>query len=81
MTATAQDYLFAKVIGEPTADLATTYGSMEQFLLPKSGITVNFPKAYIVRPNGDTCAQDVRPDININLPLIEGEEDPHFNGR
>lgn len=76
VAATVQDYHFAQVIGEETSDLATTYGAMETFTLDKSGLTVGFPKARIIRPNGDLAARGVVPDIAIATPLVEGTDDP-----
>lgn len=76
VAALVQDYRFATVIGEETSDLATTYGAMETFSLAKSGLTVGFPKAQIVRPNGDLAPRGVVPDIAIATPLVEGPEDP-----
>lgn len=67
VAAIAQDYGFATVIGETTADFATTYASMESFRLDHSGISVGFPKAHIIRPNGDLTAGGVVPDIQLNL--------------
>lgn len=71
-----QDYEFAVVLGEETADLASTLGAMEHFTLDQTGIRVGFPKAQIVRPNGDTTRRGVIPDLHIQTPLIEGKEDP-----
>ena len=71
-----QDYGFGTVIGEETNDLATTYGAMEHFNLPKTQIQVGYPKAFIIRPNGDATIRGVVPDIIIETPLIETEDDP-----
>lgn len=76
VAALAQDYRFAKILGEETADLATTYGAMETFTLSRTGITVNFPKALIVRVNGDLSPRGVVPDITIPTPLVQGTDDP-----
>jgi hypothetical protein len=76
VAATIQDYRLGKVVGEETSDLATTYGAMETFTLPRTGLQVGFPKAYIVRPSGGTEARGVVPDIAIETPLIEGPDDP-----
>jgi len=75
VAALAQDYGFATILGEETADLASTYGAMEQFTLSRTGITVSFPKARLVRPNGNTDARGVVPDIAIRTPVSEGAED------
>lgn len=76
VAAMSQDYEFATIIGEETADLASTYGAMEQFSLSRTGISVGYPKAHIVRPSGDTQSRGVVPDIKIDTPLLEGAEDP-----
>jgi C-terminal processing protease CtpA/Prc len=75
VAALAQDYHFATILGEETADLASTYGAMEQFTLSRTGIVVNFPKARIIRPNGNTAARGVVPDIAIRTPINEGRQD------
>lgn len=74
--AIVQDYGFGRIIGEPTSDLATTYGAMEHFTLPNTGLRVGFPKAYIVRPSGDARVQGVTPDILIATPIVQGTDDP-----
>lgn len=74
--ALVQDHGFATVIGEETADLATTLGAMEDFTLDNTGIVVGFPKAKIVRASGDERRRGVVPDIAIETPLIETAEDP-----
>jgi C-terminal processing protease CtpA/Prc len=76
VAALAQDYKFATILGEETSDLATTYGAMEHFTLPRMGIEVGFPKAHIIRPSGDTSARGVIPDIAIATPLVERTDDP-----
>lgn len=69
VAAIAQDFGFATIIGERTADLANTYGAMEHFTLPHTGIRVGFPKARILRPSGDLNAIQVMPDVSIATPL------------
>ena len=75
VAAIAQDYHFAKVLGEETADLASTHGALEKFTLPLTGIEVSFPKARILRPSGDPQARGVVPDIAIATPLVAGATD------
>ncbi|GHA86285.1 S41 family peptidase [Cognatilysobacter bugurensis] len=75
VAAIAQDYGFATVLGEETADLASTYGAAEKFTLPRSGIEVTFPKARILRPNGDPVARGVVPDIAIETPVVPAKTD------
>ncbi len=76
VAALAQDYGFARIIGEETSDLATTYGAMEQFELSRTGITVGFPKAHIIRISGDLQARGVVPDIVIATPIVQSADDP-----
>lgn len=75
VAAIAQDYGFGTVLGEETADLASTYGASEQFTLPQTGIAVSFPKARILRPSGDQQARGVVPDIAIDTPLTASSKD------
>lgn len=75
VAAMSQDYGFATILGEETSDLATTIGAMEQFTLSRTGITVGFPKAEIVRVNGDTRPRGVVPDIAIDAPIVEPPTD------
>jgi Peptidase family S41 len=75
VAALIQDYRFGLILGEETADFATTYGAMEQFTLPSTGLSVGFPKARIIRPNGDTHARGVVPDIAITTPIVQASDD------
>jgi len=75
VAALVQDYGFGEVLGEETSDMATTYGAMEQFKLPITGIEVGYPKAHIVRVNGDPHSRGVVPDIAIRTPIVPGERD------
>lgn len=74
VAAIGQDYGFATVLGEPTADLANTYGAMEHFTLSRTGIRVGFPKARILRPSRDPGADAVEPDIAIEAPIAPSED-------
>ncbi|WP_170163971.1 S41 family peptidase [Eilatimonas milleporae] len=69
VAAIVQDYGFGTVAGEKTTDMATTYGAMESFTLPVTGIEVGFPKAHIIRPSGDARADGVTPDRPIPSPV------------
>ena len=75
VAAIVQDFGFGTVLGEETADLASTLGAMEQFTLPRTGIEVGYPKARILRPNGDARPRGVVPDIAIDTPIVAGTED------
>ena len=76
VAALVQDYGFGTILGEETSDLASTYGAMETFTLPRTGIVVGFPKAHIVRPSGDPTTRGVVPDIAIATPVIQSADDP-----
>lgn len=75
VAALAQDYHFGIILGEPTSDMATTYGAMEQFKLRHTGLMVGYPKARIVRPSGDLRARGVTPDISIRIPIVQSPND------
>jgi C-terminal processing protease CtpA/Prc len=75
VAATVQDFGFGTVLGEETADLASTYGALEKFTLPNTGLEVSFPKARILRPNGDTASRGVVPDTAITSPLAGSGRD------
>lgn len=62
VAALVQDYGFATVLGEETADVPTTYASILSFDLPRTGFAVTFPKSRIVRPDGDERLIGVVPD-------------------
>ncbi len=76
VAATMQDYRLGRVIGEETSALGTTYGAMKTFTLAHSGLVVGFPKARIVRPDGDLTPRGVVPDLAIATPPVEGVDDP-----
>ena len=69
-----QDYKFGVVIGEPTADVASSYGATHEFKLPNSQLSVSYPKAFIVRPNGDRRLKGVTPDIIVDSTLTKADE-------
>jgi C-terminal processing protease CtpA/Prc len=75
VAAIVQDYEFGIVVGEKTADMATTYGSMETFKLPNTGIEVGFPKSHIIRPSGNRVPDGVTPQWAIRSPIVANQED------
>lgn len=75
VAALVQDYKFGTILGEETSDMATTYGAMEKFKLAKTGITVCYPKARILRPNGNLQPRGVTPDVTIAIPAVENPSD------
>ena len=75
VAALVQDYRFGTIVGEATSDMATTYGAMEQFTLQHTGLKVGYPKARLVRPNGDLRARGVTPDFAITVPILQSPGD------
>ncbi|MEM1092795.1 MAG: S41 family peptidase [Pseudomonadota bacterium] len=75
VAAIIQDYNLGIIAGEKTSDMATTYGAMEQFTLPNTGIEVGFPKAHIIRPSGERRSDGVAPDWVIRSPVVAGQDD------
>ena len=75
VAALVQDYRFGLIVGEATSDMATTYGAMEQFSLEHTGLKVGYPKARLVRPNGDLRSRGVTPDIAIRVPIVQSPRD------
>ena len=82
-----QDYNFAEIIGEETAEEVTSYVASHTFKLPNTQITVQYPKGFAVRPSGDATLRGVVPDqavyeneftdedeiLEYTLKLIEGK--------
>lgn len=64
-SAMIQDYNFATIIGEETADFPTLLASQFNYSLPNTGIPVFVPKGYMIRPNGSEKSIGVIPDIQI----------------
>jgi len=75
VAALVQDYKFGTILGEETSDMASAHGAMETFTLPNTGIRVGYPKAFIVRPNGNEQARGVVPDIAIAVPVVQTPDD------
>ena len=70
-----QEYGFAKIVGEETADLPTLHASQFSFVLPRTGIEVKVPKGYIVRPNGSEKRTGVRPDYPVRDHLLDEQDE------
>jgi hypothetical protein len=73
VAAMIQDYGFGTLLGEATADLATTFGSIEHFDL--GGISIAYPKSYMIRPNGDEAVRGVQPDVALAAQPIRDAAD------
>ncbi|EMR01170.1 S41 family peptidase [Cesiribacter andamanensis] len=70
-----QDYGFATLAGEETADVPTVYASQFSFTLPKTGMVVKVPKGYMVRPNGDERLQGVVPELKRADHLLDEDDE------
>jgi hypothetical protein len=73
--AIVQDYKFGKIVGEETGDPPTIYASRFTYTLPKTGIEINVPKSYIIRPNGVVDIEGVKPDIFIKDHLLDDNDE------
>lgn len=71
-----QDYNFGTLIGEQTVDSPTLYASVHEFILPITRITVTYPKALIIRPNGDKSIKGVVPDFRVSENPLTSADDP-----
>lgn len=71
-----KDHGFARLAGEPTADLPTSYASSAQFPLPGLGLTVTYPKAWFARPSGEDTGHGVVPDLVLPMPAPGDAGDP-----
>lgn len=74
-----QDYRFGTILGEETADLPTSFASVLHFGLPRTGLTVTYPKSHFIRPNGDTALKGVIPDHRLANPVKPSSEDQVLN--
>jgi hypothetical protein len=70
-----QDYKFGTIVGEETGDPPTLYASQFSYTLPRTGIVVEVPKGYIIRPNGDRSFGLLKPDILIKDHLLDGVDE------
>ena len=70
-----QDYKFGKIIGEETAELASSYCATHKFALPNTKWYVTYPKSGIVRPNGDAAQRGVIPDYEIEENIFTHKDE------
>lgn len=70
-----QDYKMGILIGEQTADNSSLFGSAHTFNLPNTGLQVMYPKAFVVRPNGDEDAKGVIPDYHVEENLFNDNDE------
>lgn len=78
VAAIVQDYRFGVVIGEETSYVPSSCGAVHEFNLPNTNINVIYPKAYSIRPNGDTSLRGVIPD-HIVLENLFTDSDEIMN--
>lgn len=64
--ATIKDYNIGQLIGEETGGLATHFGDLYEFKLPKSDLIAFVSHKYFIRPNGLDTHRGVVPDYNIH---------------
>ncbi len=74
-----QDYGFATIVGEETAEYPNLYASIFNYELPKTGIRVDVPKGKIHRVSGVDNGLGVIPDIEIKDHLLD-ENDEILDG-
>jgi C-terminal processing protease CtpA/Prc len=70
-----QDYNFGILVGEETADHSSLFASTQTFILPNTALTVQYPKAFIVRPNGDEKAKGIIPDHLVKEDIFTKEDE------
>jgi len=74
-----QDYGFATIVGEETAEYPNLYASIFNYELPKTGIRIDVPKGKIYRISGIDNGLGVIPDIEIKDHLLD-ENDEILDG-
>jgi len=66
VAAIVQDYEFGVLVGEETSDTPSSCGAIHTFKLPNTRMGVVFPKACMIRPNGDARPRGVVPDHKVS---------------
>ena len=74
-----QDYGFAQIVGEETAEYPNLYASIFSYKLPKTEINVDVSKGKIQRVSGIDTTKGVIPDIMIKDHLLD-ENDEILDG-
>jgi C-terminal processing protease CtpA/Prc len=74
-SALIQDYKFGTIIGEMTPNAATMYASIQQFKLPNTQLSIQYPRAFLERKNKEASLVGVIPDFQIeDNPLTDEDE-------
>ena len=75
VAAIIQDYNFGIIIGEETAEEQSSYAAFHIFKLPNTQRSVAYPKAYSIRPNGDTTPRGVIPDHIVSDDIFTEKDE------
>jgi hypothetical protein len=75
VAAIIQDYDFGIIIGEETAEEQSSYAAFHFFNLPKTQWPVAYPKAYFIRPNGDSAPRGVVPDYVVHEDIFSDKDE------
>ena len=70
-----QDYGFAKIVGEETAEHPNLFASIFSYKLPNTGLIVDVPKGKIERVSGIDDGRGVVPDILIKDHLLDDKDE------
>ena len=70
-----KDYGFGILIGEETPDLPSAYGATHLFKLPNTQMSVQYPKGFSIRPNGDISPKGVIPDYQVNENALNDKDE------
>jgi hypothetical protein len=74
-SALIQDGKFGTLIGEMTPNAATMYASTQQFKLPNTQLTVQYPRAFLERKNIKASLKSVVPDYQIEDDPLTAEDE------
>ena len=75
VAAIIQDYDFGIIIGEETAEEQSSYAAFHIFNLPNTQMSVAYPKAYFIRPNGDTTPRGIVPDYIVYEDIFTDKDE------
>ena len=73
--------IYEKIVGETAGSLATGFGDIYEFELPKSKLIVNVSHKIQYRPNKNSQISELRPDIQIkkNIQSLRENRDEYLN--
>ncbi len=70
-----KDYGFGILIGEETPDLPSAFGATHLFKLPNTQLSVQYPKGFSIRPNGDISPKGVMPDYQVKYNTFNDKDE------